>query len=61
MPIGKAVYKSFKARMHPTEHGRTIWRIYKKTNQMIHTLTDPVVRRLQLDTRPRRPVSHRPP
>jgi choline dehydrogenase-like flavoprotein len=50
VPVGKAVYKSFKARMHPTKRGRAIWRIYKKTNQLVHTLTDPVVRRLQLDT-----------
>ncbi len=47
---GKAVYKSFKARMHPTRRGRRIWRIYKKTNQLIHALTDRLVRRRQLSS-----------
>ncbi len=50
IPIGKAIYKSGKARLHPTKGGRKLWRFYKKTNQFIHTLTDPIIRRRQLSS-----------
>ncbi len=50
IPMGKAIYKSGKARLHPTKRGRKLWRIYKKTNQFIHTLTDPIIRRRQLSS-----------
>ena len=48
--IGKAIYKKGKGRFNPTRGGRKLWRMYKKTNQLIHTLTDPIVRRRQLST-----------
>ncbi len=48
--MGKAIYKSGKARVQPDKWGRKLWRIYKKTNQVVHTLTDPMKRRRQLSS-----------
>lgn len=48
LPIGKALYRSIKARTDSDARGRTMWRVYKWANALSHRLSDPLVRRMQL-------------